>query len=150
MRSALKLKLTVGTFTRNHENNLFKSAQIIHRCIKNLRSPTLCIRITRIHPVEIACKQRSLIAACRSTNFHDHVLIIVRVLRHHQDAKMFFQLSRLLGQLLDLHFDHFTHLIVQLLILHHFRISQLFAHGLILIISIVRLLKIGLLFGILS
>ncbi|MNM55341.1 hypothetical protein D3C81_664780 [compost metagenome] len=126
MRTTFVLQLTICASAVNHKDNLFKTAQVAFIHVHNIDAPALRIGIPRIHPVQIGGKQSRFVPSGRTANFHDDVLIVVRILRQQQYANLLFQLLLTCAEFLDLHLHHFAHFIIQLLGLHDFSGFQLF------------------------
>src|SRR5271168_3877764 len=51
-------------------------------------SPALGLGIARVHPEQIACEQRRLVASRSGADLQEYVAVVVRVLRHQQALQL--------------------------------------------------------------
>ena len=72
----------------NRGDHLLHPAERARRALQNFHFPLLRLRVARIHAEQLAREQRRFIAAGARANFHDHVLLVVGVLRQQQEFQL--------------------------------------------------------------
>src|SRR5256714_2837271 len=102
MDAGLKLQLRVRTSANDLEDDLFEAALIRPTGGQLLGLPTMTLRVTEVHLVEIASEERGLFPALPGPYFHDDVLFVERIARHELCAKTRRELSHLGRELGDL------------------------------------------------
>ena len=99
MYARFVFELAVYTVTFNRKDNFLITAQFGSVGTDNTCLPALLLfNIFRIHAEEITGKNSRFIAAGTATNFHNNILIVIRILRQHKNMQFFFQSFLFLGQ----------------------------------------------------
>ncbi len=89
-----------------------------------------------IHAVNFGREQRRLVPARARADFHDHILVIVRVLREQQNLKLRLKLLHALSGLAEFLLRELPHLLVGFLLKHRKRVLDALSA---LLIFLVRL-----------
>ena len=135
----------IRTFSVNHKSNFFKSADSIFVETHHLRLPILGFCVFHIHSVNFCCKQSRFVSACTCTNFHNNVLLIIRVFWQKKNFQFLFQfLNPLLG-IWQFFFQHFPHVFVRFLIQKHQTVFHSLLAAFIFIICVCNRLQFTLL-----
>ena len=92
MNTAFVFHPGISTLSVNHEVYFLHSTDSDFIHTEELYLPALTFCIMHIHTVNLSRKKRCLIPTGTGTDFHDNVLIIIRILGKQQDFQLLFQL----------------------------------------------------------
>ena len=92
VRAVFKLQLGVDIIPGNHQGDFLKAADFGLVFIDHFDFPALLFRVVKVHIIEVGRKEAGFVPTGSSTDFHDDVLIIIRILRNQQDLQFLFQL----------------------------------------------------------
>ena len=109
MYPGLVLQFGIGSFSFHHKGGVLNAANALIGPIDFFRRIAFFFGIHVIHPIQVPGKKARLFAAGTGTNFHNDILIIVRVLRYQKELQFFFLFFRqcfLLGQVCLQHGFH--------------------------------------------
>ena len=79
--AAFELQPAVGSFTVDHEDNLFESAQLGGGCAEEFDTPPLTLGVARVHAEKVGGENRGLVSAGSGPDLHNDVLFVGRILR---------------------------------------------------------------------
>src|SRR5206468_6340688 len=79
MAARLELELRVGALAYDAHDHFLEAAELGLRRRHDLDLPAVAFGVTRVHPEEIAGKERRLVSPGAGTNFEEDVAIVVRV-----------------------------------------------------------------------
>ena len=107
MYTRFVFELAVYTVTLNGKDNFLITAQFGSVGTYNTCLPALLLfNVLRIHAEEIAGKNSCFVTAGTATNFHNNILIVIRILRQHENMQFFFQGFLFLHQFGQFFFSH--------------------------------------------
>ena len=123
--AALKLETGIGTVSADEEGDLLVSAQFRFVDLGDLASEAVSLRIHYVHTVQVGGKQSRLFPARAGTDLHNHVFIVVGILRDQHLTELLLQIGKLLPQSVILLFCHLSEIGIALRMHHMFRIGHL-------------------------
>ena len=82
----------ISSLPVDHEGGLLEAPDSILVQAHHLCFPMTALRIFYQHPVDFRCKEGCLIPAGSGADLHDHVFVIVGILRKEQDLQLMLQL----------------------------------------------------------
>src|SRR5689334_19854718 len=94
MNAAFEFKPAISSASGNCRDYLFNAAEAGGAQTQSFNLPSAALGITRVHPEQVAGKQRCFFTAGAGANFKYNVLIIVWIARRQQIFQAFFE-SRL-------------------------------------------------------
>ena len=97
MAARLELELRVGALACDAHDHFLEAAELGLRRRHDLDLPAVAFGVTRVHPEEIAGKERRLVTPGAGTNFEEDVAIVVRVLRQQHLLEVARERRHLLG-----------------------------------------------------
>ena len=79
VHAAFELQTGIGSRAGNAKNHFLETAKVRGIGIHHFDPPALRLGVARIHPEQVPGEQRRFLAAGAATDFHDDVLVVVRV-----------------------------------------------------------------------
>ena len=119
VNTALIFEFRERSLTGNHEYSFLKAADSALIDADQFRFPTVALRKTGIHAVELRGKQRSLVSASSGANLHKYILVIVGILRQQEYLNFLLQLQDTLSGIGELFLRQLAHLLIALLLQQH-------------------------------
>ncbi len=95
---------------RDVGDDLLVSARLAFRCIDDLDLPAEQLRVTHVHPPQVAGEQRGFVAAGSGPHFQHDVRLVIDVLGQQQNLHGLLQSRQPVLQLFDLHPCEVRHL----------------------------------------
>ena len=101
MGAALELEDRVGALALDGEGHLLEAAHLGRRLREHLGGESALLGVAGQHLVEVAGKQRRLVAPGAGADLDQHVLVVVGVALDHRQPDLLFELLEPRGRLVD-------------------------------------------------
>ena len=136
MHTAFIFHFGVSALTDDHKLYFLHAADtdLVH--VQGFHLPALTLRIMNIKAIHFRRKEGCLVPACTCTDFHDYILVIIRVLGKQENLQLLLQLLHTLLGAAQFLLEHFAHVIIGLLLQHGKGILNILLGFLVLLVGL--------------